>query len=732
MIKTIIAALTLFTLSYATTMGPNPILVNTLAPIGTPFVNAWGVTTDSSGLLYVSNRNVSRINLFYPDDSVYSTASFGTTTWGCGVAVDSNNYIYLGQPGAGYTSIWNPKPSFSSYGTIPLIGGGTIQYDNKNNLFYILTTSANIYNNNGIITNPLNHSLSSFAFNSGGGGGSMTNYTSNSNYYISTNNGIVGTIEVRSPYPNYSYLATYGAGWSSPLAIISAGLDIEPISGNLYIIDYSNNRLVSSTNLGVYQNAFINASGFNFNGPSSIKLVNSTGKIYITNQSSANLVSILFDPFSWTAPGTSYLATLPLNQALTLNTGYNLTMTINAGFTGSTSSGGSAVGPVQLNPNAILTLAGGILTPDATQGITLASGTLVDQANSTISTPMNVTAASTVTSRAGNTLRLSGAMTITNPLTFNGPGTTVLSGVNSGVGGVTIASGSTVGLGSNTALGTSTLFLNPNTTIQATNSTTNANTINFTNGIGNVDTYGNSLTLNGSTIINGTLNKIGLGTLIMAGVGSGSGGVTVSNGTLAIGSNTALGNVAIAMNGGIIQAAGNISIPNMITGNTPFTMDTQSNTLTHTGNLMGNNTLTKVGSGTLVMSGSNNYAGSINISSGAITLGTNEIWGSVQGSGTLNLGNYLFFVGKDNTNQTFSGKLTGSNLIHKQGTGIITFTGDLSGFTGTISIDGGEVIINSSTAFNGKIVNNTGASVNTKNNTVINGDFVSSGVFIVG
>jgi hypothetical protein len=56
----------------------------------------------------------------------------------------------------------------------------------------------------------------------------------------------------------------------------------------------------------------------------------------------------------------------------------------------------------------------------------------------------------------------------------------------------------------------------------------------------------------------------------------------------------------------------------------------------------------------------------------------------------------------------------------------------LSGFTGTISIDGGEVIINSSTSFNGKIVNNTGATVNTKNNTVINGDFVSNGMFIVG
>jgi autotransporter-associated beta strand protein len=463
-----------------------------------------------------------------------------------------------------YIAPFSPIPAFVLQ--TPYGGGGLgIKFDPYNNLIYEAGGggAGAIYKlGGGGYFNILN-TPASFSANTGGACDAVYNPVNSMLYVGNTTNGI--GIEVHNPATNYSYVTSYGSTWGM---YVLNGIDIEPISGYIYVTDPYRATFHTGSSIGANHNVVSSSGGIG------IKVNNRNGKIY--NAGGA----IHFDPFAWSSPGTSYLMSLPLNQNLKLNAGYNLTMSsgtlpgVSGSITGLGASPTAGMGVLSLNAGSTLTLAGGILTPDINQGIVMNTGILVDQNNSTLNFPMTVIAPSTITSNGGNTLKLAGTTTINNT----------------------------------------------------------------------------TLTLNGAGITKITGNITGTGTL---------------------------------------NVNGNINFANTVM-----------------------------------------FGGSINLSSGTPSLTANQIWGSIQGSAPLTMNNYMITLGADNTNQTYSGSLTGTGVIYKNGTGIQTFTGNLSGFTGMIVVSHGEVIINSSTPFGGKIINES--TINTKNNTVINGDFVSSGTFIVG
>jgi autotransporter-associated beta strand protein len=143
---------------------------------------------------------------------------------------------------------------------------------------------------------------------------------------------------------------------------------------------------------------------------------------------------------------------------------------------------------------------------------------------------------------------------------------------------------------------------------------------------------GDKLTLSGtvSATASQTLTVNGAGTLALSGNNSygpsaGSYGTTVSGGgTLSVGNNNALGAGDVDMTGNSTLQAGstglnvanNVTVENLINA----TVDTGANTLTLSGTIGGNGSVIKNGSGTLVLTGNNSYAGITTVNSGVLSI----------------------------------------------------------------------------------------------------------------
>jgi fibronectin-binding autotransporter adhesin len=151
------------------------------------------------------------------------------------------------------------------------------------------------------------------------------------------------------------------------------------------------------------------------------------------------------------------------------------------------------------------------------------------------------------------------------------------------------------------------------------------------------------------------------------------------------------------------------AIPSAITlasGNTSVGGAYASDTITLSGPITGPGSLTKASSDFLLLSGGSNYSGGTTISSGTLiagsttALGTGTLTmngGNFGTNAALTIGNTINVVGSSNnigyanqtTDFTLSGSLTGSGtLTNYVGTSTgshLIFTGNLSGFTGTIN-----------------------------------------------
>jgi autotransporter-associated beta strand protein len=307
-------------------------------------------------------------------------------------------------------------------------------------------------------------------------------------------------------------------------------------------------------------------------------------------------------------------------------------------------------------------------------------------------------------------------------LSKTGAGTLTLSGTNTYSGGTTLSAG-TLAVGSNGALGTGTLTFAGGTTLQAAaNGVSLANAMTL-NGTDTVDTQSNALALSGTLSGTGGLTKIGSGTLTLAGSNLYGGGTALNAGTLAVGSNSALGTGDLTFaSGTTLQAAANgLSLANAMTLNGTNTVDTQANALTLSGNIGGSGGLTKIGAGTLTLSGPSTYTGATNVNAGTLQAGVANAFaplsaftigsgatldlngfeqnvGSVAGAGAVTLGAATLFTGSDNTSTTFSGTISGSGGLTKIGPGTLTLSGTNT-YSGPTMIAGGLINFNAASNF---------------------------------
>jgi autotransporter-associated beta strand protein len=260
------------------------------------------------------------------------------------------------------------------------------------------------------------------------------------------------------------------------------------------------------------------------------------------------------------------------------------------------------------------------------------------------------------------------------------------------------------------------------------------------------------LGLSGGIAGTGSLSKDGTGTLTLSGSNSYNGGTTVSAGGLAINSANALGSGALTLAGGTtidntsgaaialttnnpVNVNGNLTFGgtndlNLGSGavtlpansNPQFTLNGTS-TLTIGGAISGASDLTKAGTGTMVLSGSNNFTGALTVSGGVVSLATKA---AVAGTSGVNLGagTGLTYTGGEATIDRNITVTEGTGTLRNTGGGTLNLSGNLSKNGSVLTLAGGSFNITgviSGASANSDFVVDAGTTVTLSNANTYNG-----------
>jgi autotransporter-associated beta strand protein len=336
--------------------------------------------------------------------------------------------------------------------------------------------------------------------------------------------------------------------------------------------------------------------------------------------------------------------------------------------------------------------------------VTNGSGAHVIAAPVILSSPVTITQGSTAN------------FTISGPISENvagksltkvGTGTLVLSsGAANTYSGGTIINAGTLNAISNTdnqlgaAAGNITIGSG---TLQYTNGAPLITTRNFSlTGASQINTSSvpaNSVTISAPAVISGlgSLEKAGVGTLILSNANTYQGGTTISGGELRISNDNQLGNTTGALHIGTATLYTTAGITSARSGSftgAPAIFDTGgANTSTLTGNFSGVGALTLQGGGTLILTGSNSYSGGTTVTAASTLQGNTS---GLQGNIHLNAATFLVFT--QTTNGTYAGQISGSGSLAKDGTGQVTFTGNSSTFSGPTAVNAGTLTVTGSLA----------------------------------
>ena len=179
--------------------------------------------------------------------------------------------------------------------------------------------------------------------------------------------------------------------------------------------------------------------------------------------------------------------------------------------------------------------------------------------------------------------------------------------------------------------------------------------------------------------------KSGTNTLTMTGTSTYTGGTTINAGTLSISDDANLGNTV----GGVIFGGGTLEVnisdykPTAraftMTGNGTLKVD--SNAMTISTNMTGAGTLTKLGNGDLILTGTNTNSGMITVSVGSLQGDTDSLKADIFDSTTVTFA--------QTTDGTYSKNITGTGVLIKTGAGVLTMTGTNSYSGGTTLSAGG-------------------------------------------
>jgi autotransporter-associated beta strand protein len=485
-------------------------------------------------------------------------------------------------------------------------------------------------------------------------------------------------------------------------------------------------------------------------------------KLQLSGPGVAGGVGALHGDGNTTWPGPIVLAVDPFDSSdnqTVMTVANNSTLTINGVIDDSTSGGGNSgtdlfigqttaqTGTVQFNAantyTGKTTVAEGILTINNASALGTTGtghGTFVD---------------------SGATLRLIGGLTFdAEPLTLNGTGFGSLAALQSAddgdvwTGNITLAANDTPSIGSFTGTtltisgvigGASAkgLIKEGNGTVVLTASNTFAGSTTISTGtiqLGNNTTTGNlsggAITDNAALVFDrsdsptdtndisgtGSVTQAGSGTLTLAGTNSYSGTTTLAAGTLIAGNSSELGNGSstntLIFAGGSLQAGGTFTSPSTrgVTLNSTGLIGTNANSVSIAGVVSGSEGLTKNGSGTLTLSGSNTFGGSgksVTVNGGTLSVAASNNLGNGGNTITLAGGTFqptaTFSTSRAISLGTGGGTIDLANGVTLTANGVVSGTGSLTKTSaGTLTLAGADTY-SGNTQINGGTLQLTGS-----------------------
>ncbi|MCG3147564.1 MAG: hypothetical protein PCFJNLEI_01004 [Verrucomicrobiae bacterium] len=225
----------------------------------------------------------------------------------------------------------------------------------------------------------------------------------------------------------------------------------------------------------------------------------------------------------------------------------------------------------------------------------------------------------------------------------------------------------------------------------------------------------------------GGIIKAGAGALLLSGNNLYTGATTVNAGTLQAGAaNTVSGTAQLSVaNGATVnfgafdQVVGSVSGGGRIINNAALQAGADNTSTTYSGIMSGTGSLTKNGTGTLILSGNNSYNGGTTVNAGTLQASAANVLSSsgaltVNSGGTVNFGAFnqsigslaggghitnraALTVGGNNASTTFTGVISGSGSLTKVGSGQLVLSGNNT-YTGTTALNGGTLRVNGSLA----------------------------------
>ena len=225
-------------------------------------------------------------------------------------------------------------------------------------------------------------------------------------------------------------------------------------------------------------------------------------------------------------------------------------------------------------------------------------------------------------------------------------------------------------------------------TLQPTATTTLDQVVSVAKDGGTIDTgLGKDLTLTGDMDGRGLLTKTGDGTLFIEGNNASVGGLAINGGVVSVNSDSALGDPSaqLSLDGGTLNTTGDINNSRDITLNADGgTFDTDAGTtLTNNGTISGAGSLTKDGSGTLVLTGTNTYDGGTTVNAGTLQSDTESLRGDITNNATVDF--------SQPNDGTYAGEMSGTGNLVKEGSGTLVLTGTNT-YTGDTTITNGATL----------------------------------------
>jgi autotransporter-associated beta strand protein len=297
---------------------------------------------------------------------------------------------------------------------------------------------------------------------------------------------------------------------------------------------------------------------------------------------------------------------------------------------------------------------------------------------------------------AGATVTFTGALTADNGFSKTGGGRMLVVGDVTATGGVSVTTG-TLAIGNGGTAGSL------------------AGDASVSGGAVLVFNRSDAVSYAGGLSGDGSVLKEGSDLLTLSGTGMPTGGITLAAGTVGLGSADALGSAGtIAFTGGGLQfsAANSTDYSSRFSSaaGQAYRLDTNGQTVTLGSGLASpDGSLTKLGDGTLVLTGSSNFSGPTTIQAGALQLGSGGAGGAVAGaivnSGTLILNRSDAF--------TLGNTISGAGLVRKLAANTVTLTASNS-YSGGTSLEQGNLQVNASGALGSGTVTITNAGGNTR------------------